>query len=137
MDSQRAEGTFTVVEFAPLETPPMEIQTAMSLGVATIEKAFAGAVQGRSIALFTGTQGMDSPAGSYVALEAFAGSIDGRAGALNFAHAASTHGEDRYGEVFFIVEASGTGELAGITGGGSIVIDADGTHRIRFDYQLP
>ena len=137
MDTQRAEGIFTVVESTPLESPPVEIRTAMSLGVATIEKSFSGAVEGRSIAIFTGTQGADTSAGSYVALEAFAGSVDGRTGAFNFAHAASTHGEDRYGEVFFIVEASGTGELAGITGGGSIVIDADGTHRIRFDYQLP
>ena len=137
METQQAEGVFTVVAFAPLESPTIEIQTAMSLGVATIEKSFTGGVEGRSLAIFTGTQGTDTPAGSYVALEAFAGSLDGRIGAFNFAHAASTHGEDRYGEVFFIVEASGTGELAGITGGGSIVIDADGTHRIRFDYQLP
>ena len=28
------------------------------------------------------------------------------------------------------------GELAGITGGGGMTVDADGTHRIWFDYEL-
>lgn len=138
MTSSSAEGTFEVTSFAPLpDAPPTGIETAMSLGVATIEKSFSGAVQGRSVAIFTGAQGTATTAGSYVALEAFTGSIDGRAGAFNFAHAASTHGEDRFAEVFFIVESSGTEGLTGITGGGSITIDADGTHRIRFDYGLP
>jgi hypothetical protein len=137
MDIQRAEGTFTVVEFTPLEAPPIRITAAMTLRVATIEKSFTGSVEGRSTAIFTGAQDPDTGAGSYVALEVFQGSVDGRAGTFIFAHAASTHGEDRYGEVFVIVDGSGTGELAGISGGGSITIDADGTHRIRLDYELP
>ena len=35
-----------------------------------------------------------------------------------------------------IVPSSGTGELAGIAGTGVLVVDADGTHRMRFDYTL-
>ena len=62
--------------------------------------------------------------------------LDGRPGTFNFAHVASTSGTDRSGEFFTIVPGSGTGELAGITGGGALVVDADGTHRMRFDYSL-
>ena len=126
MDIQRAGGTFTVVEFIPLETPPIEISTAMTVGVARIEKSFSGSVAGRSTAIFTGAQDTDTRAGSYVALEVFDGSVDGRAGTLIFAHAASTHGDDRYGEVFVIIDASGTGELAGISGQISYAHDESG-----------
>ncbi|QRX96700.1 DUF3224 domain-containing protein [Streptomyces sp. A1-5] len=40
------------------------------------------------------------------------------------------------GLAFVIVPGSGTSELAGITGAGGIAVDADGTHRIWFDYGL-
>ncbi len=39
-------------------------------------------------------------------------------------------------EYFAIVPSSGTGQLAGISGTGGLVIDADGTHRIWLDYEL-
>lgn len=51
-------------------------------------------------------------------------------------HSATTSGSDRTAEFFTIVPSSGTGELAGIVGAGGMAIDADGTHRIWFDYQL-
>ncbi|MEU7727363.1 DUF3224 domain-containing protein [Streptomyces sp. NPDC040724] len=35
-----------------------------------------------------------------------------------------------------VATMSGTGELAGIAGAGGMAVDADGTHRIWFDYQL-
>ncbi|WP_443065640.1 DUF3224 domain-containing protein [Streptomyces sp. NBC_00557] len=56
---------------------------------------------------------------------------------FNFAHSATTLGEDRQSEFFVIVPGSGTGELAGIIGAGGIAVDQDGTHhRIWFDYDL-
>ena len=57
-------------------------------------------------------------------------------GTFAFVHAASTHGQDRYGELFTIAEGSGTGELAGICGSGGLRVDADGTHRIWFEWDL-
>lgn len=60
--------------------------------------------------------------------------LDGRAGSFNFAHSATTSGSDRAAEFFVIVPTSGTGDLGGITGGGGLQIDADGTHRVWFDY---
>ena len=137
MSQQHTEGTFEVTSFTPVEvTPAVEVVTAMEAGVATMEKTYAGGVEGRSATLFTGARNAESGAGTYQALESFEGSLDGVAGTFNFVHIASTHGEDRYANSFAIVEASGTGDLAGISGGGALVIDANGTHRISFDYTL-
>jgi hypothetical protein len=72
-----------------------------------------------------------------VAMESFEGSLNGRTGAFNFAHSATTSGTDRTAEFFTIVPSSGTGDLAGITGTGAMAVDPDGTHRISFDYLLP
>jgi hypothetical protein len=69
-------------------------------------------------------------------MESFEGSLQGRRGAFNFVHSAATSGSDRAQEFFAIVPSSGTGELAGITGGGGMAVDADGTHRIWFDYEV-
>jgi hypothetical protein len=137
MNQQHAEGTFEVVSFAPAEViPAIDVTTAMQTGVAVMEKRYTGAVAGQSATLFTSAMNVDSGAASYVAMESFAGSLNGAEGSFNFVHAASTHGEDRYAESFAIVAASGTAELATITGGGGMTVDADGTHRVWFDYSL-
>ena len=137
MSQTRAEGTFEVASFDAVDVPPaVAITTAMETGIATLEKRYAGAVEGRSATLFTSSRNADSGAASYVALESFEGSVNGVTGSFNFVHAASTHGEDRYGDFFSIVDASGTGGLAGISGGGGMTIDEDGTHRVWFDYTL-
>ena len=133
----RTEGTFTVTSFAPVAVEPtLPIVTATPTGVATMEKAFEGGVAGRSATLFTSAYDQERGAGTYVAVESFEGTLDGRAGTFNFVHSATTGGADRSDEYFVIVPGSGTGELTGITGTGSIEIDGDGTHRIRFDYGL-
>ena len=42
----------------------------------------------------------------------------------------------RASEFFTIVVGSGTGDFKGLTGGGGIAIDPDGTHRIWFDCEF-
>ncbi len=135
--TRRSEGTFEVRRFTPADVPAsVAVSNAMQLGVATMEKQFTGGVDGTSATWFTGGQAVGG-AGTYVALEAFAGSLSGRPGTFAFVHAASTHGQDRYGEFFTIAEGSGTGALAGISGGGGLSVDADGTHRVWFEWDLP
>ncbi|MEU5612538.1 DUF3224 domain-containing protein [Streptomyces sparsogenes] len=133
----RATGTFTVKAFVPtgLEPDPT-VSTGLPVGVAKMEKHFEGEVAGRSATLFTTAFDQAAGVGTYVAMESFEGSLCGRAGAFNFVHSATTSGSDRTAEFFTIVPASGTAELAGISGTGGIAIDADGTHRIWFDYEL-
>lgn len=133
----RAEGTFEVAEFRPAEVAvPAEVSTEMPVGLATMCKTFSGDVDGNSATWFTGCRDEETGAGSYVAMEAFHGRLNGVEGGFNFLHVASTHGQDRYGEFFAVVGGSGSGGLAGITGGGGLAIDPDGTHRIWFDYDL-
>ncbi len=122
-------------ESAPVTAVP-EITTNLSVGVATMEKAYEGEINGRSSTLFTSAFDSNTGVGTYVAMESFEGALHGTSGSFNFAHAATTTGQDRSEEHFVIVPMSGTGELTGIRGTGGMAIDTDGTHRICFDYEL-
>src|ERR1700758_5627603 len=133
----RANGTFSVKAFTPAAlTPEPDITTALPVGVATMEKHYEGDVAGRSATVFTAAFDQATGVGTYVATESFEGSVDGREGAFNFVHSASTGGSDRSGEFFAIVPSSGIGQLAGISGTGGLAIDPDGTHRIWLDYEI-
>ncbi len=133
----KAAGTFTVKAFVPTElVPDPAISTALPVGVATLEKSFEGDVAGRSATLFTAAFDQATGVGTYVAMESFEGTLGGRVGTFNFAHSTTTSGSDRTAEFFTIVPSSGTDELAGITGTGGLAVDADGTHRIWFDYEI-
>lgn len=133
----RASGTFSVTSFNPASValePP--VSTALPVGVATMGKSYAGDIAGRSATVFTSAFDQATGVGTYVAMESFEGSVDGRAGAFSFVHSASTSGTDRSGEYFAVVPSSGTGQLAGITGSGGLAVDPDGTHRIWLDYRI-
>ena len=133
----RANGTFSVKAFNPTSlTVEPAIATGLPVGVATMEKHFEGDIAGRSATLFTAAFDQAAGVGTYVAMESFEGTVNGRQGAFNFVHSATTTGTDRSSAYFAIVPSSGTGELAGISGTGDLVIDADGTHRIWLDYEL-
>ncbi|MEU6405250.1 DUF3224 domain-containing protein [Streptomyces sp. NPDC046985] len=133
----RAKGTFTVKSFTPTELrPDPDVRTGLPVGVATLEKRFEGEITGRSATLFTAAYDQESEVGTYVAMESFDGALHDRRGAFNFAHSGTTTGDDRSIDFFTVVPASGTGELTGIRGTGGLAIDADGTHRIWFDYEL-
>ncbi|MRH88916.1 DUF3224 family protein [Nocardia sp. SYP-A9097] len=132
----QATGTFSVKSFVPTEVvPDPAVATGVPVGVMLMEKQFEGEVAGRAATVFTAAFDQATETGTYLAMESFEGSLNGRAGAFNFAHSATTTGTDRSEQFFIIVPGSGTGELAGITGAGSIDIDADGTHHISFDYE--
>ena len=133
----RADSVFTVKSFVPTDvvpTPP--VATNVPVGVAHIEKSFEGDAVGRSSTLFTAAYDQETGVGTYVAMEAFEGVLNGHGGTFNFAHSATTCGELREAEFFTIVPGSGTGALAGITGGGGLRIDEDGTHHMWFEYEL-
>ncbi|MEV5838517.1 DUF3224 domain-containing protein [Nocardia sp. NPDC052112] len=133
----KAIGTFAVASFTPTDVvPDPAITTALPVGIAQIEKEFAGEITGRSATLFTAAFDQATGAGTYVAMESFEGALHNRTGSFNFAHSATTQGTDRTAEFFTIVPTSGTGELTGITGTGGLTVDTDGVHHIWFDYEL-
>ena len=128
-------GVFTVSDFTDTgyRSP---VTTGVDVGHAHMVKQFTGAIEGTAYTQFSAAYSMETGIGTYVALESFEGSIDGRSGTLNFAHTATTTGADKTAELLVIVPSSGTGELAGITGSGSLEIDADGVHRLQVNYEL-
>jgi hypothetical protein len=133
----RVSGTFSVKAFNPTSlAPEPAIETALPVGVVLMEKQFDGDIAGRSATVFTAAFDQVTGVGTYVAMESFAGTVDGREGAFNFVHSASTTGADRSAGYFAIVPSSGTGQLEGISGTGDLAVDADGTHRIWLDYEL-
>jgi len=133
----RAEATFTVEEFTPVEvTEASPIATALPVGVATMIKAYTGQIEGRTNVIFTSAFDPSIGVGTYVALESFEGTVDQRRGSFNFVHSASTGGTDRTDQFFLIVPRSGTHELATIRGSGGLTIDDDGTHRFWLDYEI-
>jgi hypothetical protein len=134
----RAESTFSVVRFTPTDVKPdPDVETALPVGVATMEKSYEGGVTGRSATIFTSAFDPATGCGTYVALESFEGSVAGREGTFNFVHSATTSGSDRSDPFFLLVPNSGTGALTGITGSGGLDVDAGGTHRFWLDYELP
>jgi hypothetical protein len=133
----RSNGTFSVKAFNPTSlAPDPAIETALPVGVVLMEKHYEGAIAGRSATVFTAAFDQAAGVGTYVAMESFAGTVDGREGAFNFVHSASTTGADRTTGYFAIVPSSGTGQLAGISGSGDLGVDPDGTHRIWLDYEI-
>ena len=130
-------STFTVATFEPTNLKPPETETGTPVGVARMVKVFEGGLEGRAETLFTSAYDQERGIGTYVAMETFAGTLDGRTGTLNIAHTATTDGgAERLHEVVVIVPASGTGALAGITGTGRIRIDDEGTHHLDLEYEL-
>jgi Protein of unknown function (DUF3224) len=133
----RATATFAVSGFTPADVPAsVPVTTGTPTGVATMVKRYEGEAAGQSATLFTAAYNQDTGAGTYLAMESFEGTLHGRPGTFNFVHSATTTGADRSAEFFTIVPSSGTGDLAGIRGDGGLTVDADGTHRVWFDYDL-
>lgn len=133
----QASGIFAVEAFVPFD-PPLHTgpETGAPVGVATMEKRFSGEIAGDSTTVFTYALDPVSSVGAYVAMESFTGKLHERTGTFNFMHSATTAGEDRSDESCTIVPSSGTAELKGISGGGSIIVDADGTHHLWLEYRI-
>ena len=124
----RATGTFQV-NLAPQET------AAAPLGRMSIDKTFAGDLQGTSKGeMLAFRSAVDGSAG-YVAMEQVNGTLAGRTGTFVLMH---TGVMDRGapGLTITVVPDSGTGGLEGITGRMNIIIEG-GRHSYEFDYTLP
>ena len=125
--TERAVGTFEV-DVKPLssgdETP----------GRFSLEKRFRGALEGTSRGeMLTAGTGVRGSAG-YVAIEKVDGKLNGRAGTFALQHSGTmTRGAPHL--TITVVPDSGTGELTGLSGRMSIVIE-DGKHSYELEYTL-
>jgi hypothetical protein len=128
----RAEGTFEV-KISPLGAVAGD-QDSM-LARMSLEKTFHGDLEGtgKGEMLSAGTAVKNSA--GYVAIERVTGVLGGRSGSFILQHSATMHRGDGRMDIQ-VVPDSGTGELAGISGRLTIIIDA-GKHSYEFDYTLP
>ena len=117
------------------EAEPYEQGEGAEFARVHITRTFSGELEGTARAeLLTVT----TPAGSaaYVALDAIDARLAGRTGSFVLEHhgTVSPAGADTAGS---IVPDSATGQLEGLQGTARIDVDADGTHRLLLDYELP
>jgi hypothetical protein len=133
---KHAKGTF-VVKVAPVDVS--SIGKDAGVGRMTIDKVWSGDLEGNSKGEMLTSLTESTGAMGYVAMEHVTGKLDGRSGSFYFMHNATMNRNDPKSGVMQIVVVigSGTGELVGLTGTLTIVIDSTGKHFYTFDYELP
>jgi hypothetical protein len=126
-----ASGPFDV----KLTPQPAEPDIDGGLGRMALDKAFHGDLdatsKGTMLAAMTDVKG----SAGYVAMERVAGTLHGRRGSFVLQHS-GTMNRGAQTLAITVVPDSGTGELAGLRGSMTIVIES-GRHSYGFDYELP
>ena len=132
----QAKGTFEV-KITPAEGTTLEKEAG--IGRMTIDKTWSGDLAGTSKGSMLTSATESTGAMAYVALEKVDATLNGKTGSFYFSHNATMKkGDAASGALnIYVVAASGTGGLAGISGELTINIDAKGGHAYVFNYELP
>jgi Protein of unknown function (DUF3224) len=125
----QARATFSLDSW---NEEPYDSAEGAKLLRARVTKTFRGDIEGTSTAELLMVHTSAGPA-AYTAHEWFTGTVQGRQGSFVSQHGAVSEVE---GVAWTVVAGSGTGDLVGIQGTGSLNIDADGTHHFTLDYEL-
>jgi hypothetical protein len=129
--SERATASFDITDW---DQQPYDDQDGITLSRTRVGKRFRGEIEGESTAeLLMAVAGDDAAA--YVGLERVNGRVNGREGSFVYLHTA-TAAAGVQSASWPVVDGTGTGELAGISG--QIRIDnlPDGGHVFTLDYEL-
>lgn len=131
----QAKGTFEV-KVTPAEVSPVGKDAGLSCY--SLEKTFHGDMEGTAKGEMLASMTEGTGAMAYVALDHVTGTLDGHSGSFYLAHTATMKKGDAASGVMkiVVVKDSGTGELAGLSGELTIIIDAKGGHSYLFDYEL-
>jgi uncharacterized protein DUF3224 len=99
-----------------------------------ISRTFSGDLEGSSTAelLIAKSEG----GGGYVGHDRITGALGGRSGAFVFQHT-GLMGPAGVTNTGTIVPGTGTAELEGITGDGTMLADDEGNHTLTLRYELP
>ena len=100
-----------------------------------LAKTLRGDLEGTGAGQMLAAGGPDSGAGAYVAIERITGKLDGKEGSFALMHNGTMDASGYHLDVT-VVPGSGTGELQGISGTFTILIEG-GKHSYDFAYQLP
>ena len=99
-----------------------------------ISRAFSGDLEGESVAELLIAK--SEAGGGYVGHDRVTGSLQGKTGGFVFQHT-GLMGPDGVTNTGTIVPGTGTGELAGIAGEGTMLADEEGNHTLTLAYELP
>ena len=130
MPTRHATGTFTVKM-----QPPPETRAPGEFVRLRLDKTFQGSLEGTSEVEMLASNPGDQPAGGYVALERFTGTLEGRRGTFVMQHSGTMSPGNMQIDVR-VTPGSGTAELAGIEGSLTIRIE-DKQHFYDLQYSLP
>ena len=131
-----AKGTFDV-KVTPAEASP--VGKDAGLACYSLEKTFHGDMEGTAKGEMLASTTESTGAMAYVALDHLTVTLGKHNGSFYLAHTATMKKSDPASGVMkiVVVKHSGTGELAGLSGELTIIIDAKGKHSYVFDYKLP
>ena len=99
-----------------------------------ISRTFSGDLEGESVAELLIAK--SEAGGGYVGHDRVTGSLQGKTGGFVFQHT-GLMGPDGVTNTGTIVPGTGTGELAGIAGEGTMLADEEGNHTLTLAYELP
>ncbi len=132
-DRQFAESTFVVDEITDGE--PIGSRGHTDVSRARVHKTFSGDLEGRGVVELSTAV---APEGrGYVGIEWIEGTLNGRSGGFAVLHAGTMDGMGQQWATWPIVPGSGSRELEGIVGDGTIEITDDGEHRFVLVFELP
>jgi len=127
---QHAKGTFDV-KITPV---PAAADDKSGISRMSIDKQFHGDLDAHSVGTMM-SLGDPRAAAGYVAMETVTGTLNGKPGSFGLQHSGTLdHGAQTLSII--VVPGSGTGELAGITGTFTLVIEG-GKHSYELEYSLP
>ena len=127
-----ANGTFVIENWAQDE--PYEDGESGKLTRAHVAKKFSGDLEATSATEIMMINTREEGSDAYVALELLTGTLHGKSGSFVLQHSAVRSGEESSLN-WDVVPGSGTGELGGIRGKGTIVVTPD-AHSYVLDYEL-
>lgn len=99
-----------------------------------VSRTFTGDLDGESTAELMIAK--SEAGGGYVGHDRISGVLGGMGGSFVFQHT-GLMGPDGVTNTGTIVPGTGTGELEGITGDGTMLADEDGNHTLTLEYELP
>jgi hypothetical protein len=130
--STSATGMFEIKKWE--EQPYHESDDGAKMTSAHVSFLYHGAIEGESIMEYLMSYRPDGT-GVYVGLERIAGSIDGRSGSFVLQHT-GTFASDGVRGTYLVVPGSGTGDLHGLRGEGSLSISGAGPYPLTLDYDI-
>jgi len=127
----QASGTFEV-RLQPQQLS--EGEQAAGIGRMSIDKEFAGELEGTSVGVMVAAMTAVEGSAGYVALERVTGRLQGRSGTFVLQHnGLADRGAQQL--TISVVPDSGGGELAGLRGQMAIQVE-EGEHRYTLEYTL-